>query len=136
MGGRSLLWVVLGGIAAAVATAVVGIIGITAGASSLSTTGAVLGRTVLSLAALAFIVLIVVRRAPWNPAYVWVGMGLIALLLNPLTWTSGADAGGALFGVAATGSTWLGLLVDLVVWLAVAGGVALLAERSLDDDAV
>lgn len=134
MGARSVLWVVLGGVVAAVVCAALGVVGISAGATSLSTTGAVVGRSVLSLAALAVVVLLVVRRGPWSPLPAWLGLGLIAFVLNPLTWTAGADAGGALFGVAVTGSTWPGTLLDLVVWLGVTAGAAVLAERSLDGE--
>lgn len=134
MGGiRTVLWAVLGAVVIGMVTGVLGLLGVMAGSSSLSVGWSVAGRTVLTLVGLALLVLLLARRGPWEWLVPVVAVAAVGLALDPLTWTAGADAGGPLFGVALTGSTVLGLLVDAVVWLLVSTGAAWAGIRTRED---
>ena len=130
---RTAGWVVAGPGRRRFRRGLLGILGLTVGASTTSVAGSVAGRTVLTLVALALVALLVSRRGPW---WWWappVAVLTAAMALDPLTWTASARAGGPLFGVWATGSAPLGLALDLLVWLLVAPGAVALGLRTRED---
>ncbi|NHA69450.1 hypothetical protein [Phycicoccus flavus] len=130
---RGIVWSVLGAVVVGALAGVLGTIGLSVGASGLSVGGSVLGRSVLTLVAVAFLAVLLARRGPWPWLVPPLGVLAAGYALDPLTWTVGADAGGALFGRWLTGSVPVGLVVDLLVWLAVAAGAALLGLRTRED---
>jgi hypothetical protein len=93
----------------------------------------VVGRAVLSLAAVAMLVLPLARRGPWESVLPVLVVAAAGLVLDPLLWTARASAGGALAGVPMTASTLVGVVVDAVIWLLVSAGVALVGVRSRED---
>ncbi|MBK8730798.1 MAG: hypothetical protein IPM00_16290 [Tetrasphaera sp.] len=117
----------------AVVGGLMGFVGVATGASSLGVGRAVLGRTVLTLVGLATVTHLLVRGVR-APLWIWAASAAVALALNPLVWTAGASAGGALFGIWLTGSAWAGLPIDLLVWTGVVTVVAHLASRSSVDE--
>ena len=130
---RSAAWAVLGALGLGLLAGAVGLVGVSVGAASLSVGGSVLGRTLLGLLVVAFVALVLARRGPWEWLPPILGVLAGGFLLDPLVYTAGATAGGPLFGVPLTGSTPLGLALDLAVWLGVGAAAALLGFRSRDD---
>ncbi|MGL4175853.1 MAG: hypothetical protein ACRCSN_07215 [Dermatophilaceae bacterium] len=131
---RDVLWAVVGAAAVGLGTGVMGLLGITAGSSSLSVGWSVAGRTVLTLAGLALLVLLLARRGPWEWAAPVVAVAAVGMTLDPLTWTAGATAGGPLLGIHITGSAVLGMVLDALVWLGVATAVAVVGLRTREDE--
>lgn len=119
----------LGGLGAGL----LGVLGLAVGASTTSVVASVVGRSVLTLVGLAVVALVVGRRGPWWSAVVPVALLTGAVVLDPLTWTATAAAGGPLFGVWLTGSTSLGTVLDVVVWFVVVCGAVLLGLRGRED---
>ena len=120
-------FVVLGALLMAVTASVLGLVGTAVGGPTLDVTLSVVGRTVLTLLGLAAVALACARRAPWtSPLGAVMALSVMATggyLADVWTWTAGAPAGGALFGVALSGSSAVGVALDLAVWVLVVAAV-------------
>lgn len=132
--GRSLVGCAVVGVILGVMTGLLGLLGAAMGSGSLEVRTAVLGRTGLTLVGLVAGLFLAARWAPRSPWRAALSTILLAYLVDPFTWTSGAPAGGALFGVPVTGSTVVGVIVDALVWLLAGVAAVVMADLSQDGE--